>query len=107
MDMKRFLTGIILAALILCFSLSETLAQDVNIYDKDWRLKGRVRDGKIYGLDMKVEGYIKEGRIYDQNWMLKGFIEGDRIFNPNRHAQGYIKKGGDGPSTEEGRSKSR
>ncbi len=92
METKTFLTGIILAALILAFSLSATLAQDMNIFDMDWMVKARIRDGKIYGLDMKIEGYIKDGRIYDQNWMPQGYVEGDRIFDLNRHTQGYIKK---------------
>lgn len=101
MKMKTFLTGIILTALILVFSLSAALAQDVNIFDKDWKVKARIKDGKIYGPGMKVEGYIKDGRIYDQNWMPQGYVVGDRILDENRHTQGYIKKRDGGTSTEE------
>ena len=101
MKTKTFLAGLILNAAILSLSLPAVLAQEFNIYNKDWMMTGRIQDGKIFDLDMKVEGYIKAGRIFDKNWMLKGYIEGDRIFDPNGHSQGYIKKGHGETSTEE------
>jgi hypothetical protein len=106
MERKKFLMDTILAALLLFSPFSEVLAQGVNIYDMEWMLKARVRDGKLYGLDMKLEGYIKDGRIYDSNWTPKGYIEGDIVFDLNRNKQGYIKKGDGGVSVEEGRKDS-
>jgi len=97
--MRTFLAAFILNALILSFSFPAVFAQEINIYDTNWIMAGRVRDGKIFDLDMKIEGYIKDGQIFDKNWLLKGYIEGDRIFDTNRHLQGYIKKSHAGPST--------
>jgi opacity protein-like surface antigen len=101
--MKKFLAGAVAIALFLTFSFSATLAQEANIYDKDWSVTARIRGGKIYGLDMNLEGYIKDGRIYDKNWMPKGYVEGNRIYDQNRNLQGYIKKGKTETAPEEGR----
>ena len=98
---KTFLAGFILNLALLSFPFSAGWAQEFNIYDQDWMLTGRVRDGKIFDLDMKVEGYIKDGRIFDKTWMLKGYIEGERIFDPRRNLQGYIKKRNAGTSTDD------
>ena len=101
MKTKTFLAAFILNAVIASFSLPPVFAQAFNIYDPDWIMTGRVRDGKIFNLEMKVDGYIKDGRIFDKNWMLKGYIEGERIFDPNRNLLGYIKKGPAGSSPED------
>jgi hypothetical protein len=101
--MKKFLSGVVATALFLAFSLSAILAQEANIYDKNWIVTARIRGGKIYGLNMQVEGYIKDGRVYDKNWMQKGYVEGNRIYDQSGDLQGYIKKGKIETSTEKGK----
>jgi hypothetical protein len=100
---KMFLTGFILIAAIVSLSLPAVLAQEFNLYNKDWMLTGRIQDGKIFDLDMKIEGYITDNRIFDKNWMPTGYIKGNRIFDPNGNLLGYIKKGRGETSTEEGK----
>lgn len=40
-------------------SLSPALAEEIAIYDKDWRVKERMQDGTIYDKDWKVKGHIE------------------------------------------------
>jgi len=48
-------------------------------YDKDWNRTGSLKkDGDrttIYDKDYNVKGYIKNGTIYDKDWGRKGFIK--------------------------------
>lgn len=52
----------------------QTMAEDLTIDDKDWRLKERIQDGKIYDWDCNLKGRIDKDRIYDRNWKTKGYI---------------------------------
>jgi hypothetical protein len=100
---KTFLAGLISIAAFVSLSLPAVLAQEFNLFNKDWMMIGRIQDGKIFDLDMKIEGYIADNRIFDKNWMPTGYIKGDRIFDPNGNLLGYIRKGRFESSTEEGK----
>jgi hypothetical protein len=86
--MKGLSISILAAVLIIPGSI---LAQEVTIYDKDWRVKERIRDGTIYDKDWRVKGHIEDGRIYDRDWKLKEWIEGDKIFDRNWNLKGRFK----------------
>ena len=38
-------------------------AQEITIYDKDWRVKERIRDGTIYDRDWRIKGHIEDGKV--------------------------------------------
>ncbi len=65
-----------LLIVILFFLPSFALAQDLTVYDKDWKVKARIEDGKIYDRNWKVKGYIKDNRIYDRDWKPKFYLKG-------------------------------
>ncbi|MGD0626604.1 MAG: hypothetical protein ABSB32_18060 [Thermodesulfobacteriota bacterium] len=88
--MRLFLTIIILLALIAGFSLF-ALAQDLTIYDRNWRVKVRIQGDTIYDSSWRVKGHVEDGKIYDSNWRTRGRIESDQL------------KGGDRPSATGGK----
>jgi hypothetical protein len=91
--MQAFLTVVLCGLVWLTIILSLALAEDITIYDKDWRVKERIQDGKIYDRDWRVKGHIEDGKIYDRNWNLKGRFDNERIYDRNWNTKGYIKKG--------------
>jgi hypothetical protein len=93
---QSFLVVVLCGFVWLTIILGLALAEEITIYDRDWRVKGhiedgkvydenrnlryRVEDGRIYDRDWKTKGRIEKGRVYDENWKLKYRIEGDRVY---------------------------
>ena len=69
--LQTFLIIILTSFVWLTFIQGLALAGDGTIYDKDWRVKERIKDGTIYDRDWKVKGCIGEGKIYDRNWNME------------------------------------
>jgi hypothetical protein len=70
---------IILLGVVLFLSSGLVQADDtVAVYDKDWQVESRIKDGTIYSKDWKVKGHIRDGRIYDKDWRSKGYIENNQ-----------------------------
>jgi len=42
--------------------LGQALAEEVTIYDKDWRVNEGIQDGTIYDRNWNTKGYIKKGK---------------------------------------------
>ena len=65
---QAFLIVVLSALVWITIILSLALAEEVTIYDKDWRVKERTQDWTIYDRDWRVKGHIEDGRVYDRNW---------------------------------------
>ena len=74
---QSFLIVVLCGFVWLTIILGMALAEEMTIYDKDWRVQERVQDGTIYDRDWRVKGYIEDGRVYDKNCVNSG----DTIFN--------------------------
>ena len=76
---QAFLMAVLssLVLLTVLIFLGQALAEEVTIYDRDWNMRER----------------IKNGKIYDRNWNLKGRIGNEIIFDRNWNTKGYMKKG--------------
>jgi len=59
---QSFLIVVLCGFVWLTIILSVALAEEVTIYDKDWRVKERIQDGTIYDRDWRVKGPIWSGR---------------------------------------------
>ena len=70
-------------SLTILIFLGQALAEEVTIYDKDWRIKERIKDGTIYDKDWRIKGHIEDGRVYDRDWRLQNRIEGGKIYDRN------------------------
>lgn len=80
--MKRITLCILMAALIITGLASGGEARGTKrIYDKDWRLKGYIRDD---GSGTK--------KIYDRNWNTQGYIRDDTIYDNNGNRTGRTEK---------------
>lgn len=55
-------------SLTILIFLGQALAEEVTIYDKDWRIKGHIEDGRVYDRDWRLQNRIEGGKIYDRNW---------------------------------------
>jgi hypothetical protein len=60
---QAFLTVVLCGFVWLTIILSLALAEEVTIYDKDWRVEERIQDGTIYARNWRVKGPIKHGRV--------------------------------------------
>ena len=62
--LKVIICGFILLTIILTLALAE--ADEVTIYDKDWRVQERIQDGKSHDVSRKVAKDAK-----DEYWVEK------------------------------------
>ena len=90
---QAFLTLVLCFFFWLTIILSLALAQEITIYDNDWRVKERIQDGTIYDREWKVKGHIEDGRVYDRNWKQRGLFDDQRIYDRRWSMKGYIRKG--------------
>ena len=67
-----FLAKGLFTLIMILFLSGPTLAEDITIYDKDYRVQERIQDRTIYGRDWGIKGHIEDGKVYDRNWNLKG-----------------------------------
>jgi len=78
---KKLALQILIITLIMTGPAVGTATGDTKrVYDKDWRLKGYIRDDghgtkKIYDKNWNTEGYIRDDTIYDSNGNRTGKIE--------------------------------
>ena len=68
---QSFLIVVLCGFVWLTIILGLALAEEVMIYDKDWKVKERIQDGTIYDWDWRVKGHIQDGRVYDRDWNLE------------------------------------
>lgn len=73
----RFLTIVLILAGCACGAAAGDTRK---VYDKDWRVKGYIRDDghgtkKIYDKSWDTEGYVRDGTLYDRNGDRTGKIE--------------------------------
>ena len=59
---QSFLIVVLCGFVWLTIILGLALAEEMRIYDKDWRVKERMRDGTIYDRDWRVKGHIEDGK---------------------------------------------
>ena len=77
---KKLAIRILMMIMIITCSAAGAAAGDTKkIYDKDWRVKGYIRDDghgtkKIYDRNWNTEGYIRDDTIYDRNGNRTGRI---------------------------------
>ena len=72
--------GLIVFFAVISFS-SLTLAQEANIYDKNYNIKYRIENNKVYDKDWNLQYRIENNKIYDKNWNLKYHIQEDKIYD--------------------------
>ena len=60
---QSFLIVVLCAFVWLSIILSLALAEEVTIYDKDWRVKERIQDGKTYEMSRQGAKVAKVKRI--------------------------------------------
>ena len=63
--LKVIICGFILLTIILTLALAE--AEEVTIYDKDWRIKERIQDGTIDDRDWRVKEDIEDGKNHEMS----------------------------------------
>lgn len=80
-SIQAFLTVVLCGFVRLTIVLGLALAQEITIYDEDWRVKEQIQDGPNYDRDWRVKGYIEDGKVYDRNWNLEKRIEGGKIYD--------------------------
>jgi hypothetical protein len=68
-----------LVLLTVLIFLGQALAEEVTIYDKEWKVKERIQDGTIYERDWRVKGHVEDGKVYDRDCRLQNRIEDGRI----------------------------
>ncbi len=90
--MQWFLTVALCTLFWITTILDLGFAEEITIYDKDWRVKERIQGGTIYDWDWKVKGHIEDGRVYDRNWNLEKRIEGDKIYDWDWNLKGRFDK---------------
>ena len=79
--MKKLALHILMIILILTGSaVGGSAGNTKKVYDKNWNLKGYIRDDghgtkKIYDKNWNNEGYIRDDTIYDKNWKRTGSVE--------------------------------
>ncbi len=55
------------------------MAEEVNIYYKDLKGKERVRDGTIYDRDWRVKGHIEDGKNHEMSRKGAKFAKAKRV----------------------------
>ncbi len=90
-NMKRVILLSILLAVLWCPLPSA--AEALRVYDRDWNLRGYVKDGRVYDQNWKPQGQITGDRVCDEDWKLRCRIEGDRIYDRNWEPEACIKDG--------------
>jgi hypothetical protein len=87
--MKRYFFAVtIFMALLLSIP---ALAEELEIYNKNWHLQYRVKDGRIYDPDWQVWGYLQGDEIFDNNCHLKYRIKNGQVFDLIWNLEGYIE----------------
>jgi hypothetical protein len=89
--MKRFLLAITIFTVVFLFIPSLTLAEQMEIYDKDWHLQYRVKDGRVYDPKWQPWGYMQGDEIYDNNWHIRYRLKNGRVYDPIWTPEGYIQ----------------
>jgi alpha-N-acetylglucosamine transferase len=78
---QSFLIVVLCAFVWLTIILVLAFAEEITIYDKDWKVKERIQDGTIYDRDWRVKGHIENGKVYDRDWNLEKRIEDGKIYD--------------------------
>jgi hypothetical protein len=55
--------------------------ENYTIYDRSYRVRGYVRDGKIYDRKYRTRGYIKDDKVYDRRYRPQYYIDRDKRYN--------------------------
>jgi hypothetical protein len=84
---------LVLALVFALWSFPSSAADDLRIYDRDWKLRGHVKGGRIYDQNWERKGQIKGDRVYDEDRWLKYQIRGERVYDRDGEPAGYIKDG--------------
>ena len=64
---QSFLVVVLCGFVWLTIMLSLALAEEVTIYDKEWRVKERIQDGTIYDRDWRVKEDIEDGKNHEMS----------------------------------------
>jgi hypothetical protein len=72
---QAFLIVVLSGFVWLTFILGLALAEEVTIYDKDWRVKEYIQGGTIYDRNWRVKGHIEDGRVFERNWNVEKGIK--------------------------------
>ncbi|AEB08767.1 hypothetical protein Desac_0893 [Desulfobacca acetoxidans DSM 11109] len=98
LNMIAHMTRLILIMLVLMsLSCPAAWAEDIDVYDDNYRLQYRIRgdkvydrdyrqqysiDGKkIYDRDYKLQYRVDDGKVYDRDYRLKFRTDGDKVYD--------------------------
>ena len=59
---QSFLIVVLCGFVWLTIILGLALAEEITIYNQDWRVKERIQDGTVYDLNWNTKGYIRKGK---------------------------------------------
>lgn len=79
---------VLLVSLIVLFFADVCEAE--RIYDKNFKLKYYIENGKIYDKKFKLKYRIERGKIYSKKYQLKGYIEKNKFYDRKYKLQGYL-----------------
>jgi hypothetical protein len=61
---------LVLMLVLMSFSIPHAVAEDMDVYDDNYRLQYRIRGDKVYDRDYKQQYRIDGKKIYDQDYKL-------------------------------------
>ncbi len=87
--MKQFLS--LIFGVLLFFIPCLASAEQSEIYNTNWFLKYRVKDGRVYDPNWQPWGYMQGDEIYDNSWHLRYRIKNGRVYDQIWTPEGYIR----------------
>lgn len=76
---QGFLTVVLCGFVWMTIILGLAIAEEMTIFDKDWRVKERIRDGAIYDRDWSMKGHIEDGKNREMSRKGAKFAKANKI----------------------------